>query len=405
MGIDFYFDVVCPFAWLASRAVAGWATPVRYHPILLGGLLREHGADPDPNAAMPASKVALTRRDLARRAAWDEGRSAAPPVAFPDGHPRRTVGAMRLLTAAPPDRVPALAAALFDAYWVTHRDVADPAVLAELARAHGVDPAGIDAQETKDALRARTAAAAARGVFGVPSFVVGGEVHWGVDRLPFVRAAAGIPEPPPPAHPGRTGGEVEFFHDVASPFSYLASTAIAGVAARAGAAVRSTPILVGAVFRDITTPMVPLLTFSPAKTAWVRAELERWARVRGVPLRFPSTFPIRSLVAQRVLVAEPAAAPALYRAAWVDDRPVSDAPAVRRVLDDAGFDGAALVARADDPQVKDQLKHDTERAIRAGVCGVPSFQVGGELFWGQDRLDQVEWALRGWGVATGGTAM
>lgn len=398
--MEFWFDVACPFAYLAATQVQSLAeearAPIVWRPILLGGLLREHRGAADPNEAMPAAKRAWVRRDAALQAA-----RLGQPLVFPDAHPQRTLAAMRLLTAAPAAVVPPLALALYRAYWVEGRDVAERAVLAEIGARFGIDVAVLDDPAVKDQLRAATSAAAARGVFGVPTFTVDSERLWGVDRLPFVREALGLP-PRAPEIPRLPGGKLVFYHDLASPFSYLASTGVEALAARAGATLEQRPILVGALFTAIGTPLVPLATFSAAKESYYREDLARWAARRGVPFRYASEFPIRTVVANRVAIAEPRATSALYRAAWGEDRPISTAEQVRAVLDAAGFDGAALLARAEDPAIKDQLRRNTEEAVQIGVCGVPSFVVraagaGADTapFWGQDRMDLVEAALGG----------
>ncbi len=87
---------------------------------------------------------------------------------------------------------------------------------------------------------------------------------------------------------------------------------------------------------------------------------------------------------------------ALYRAAWADDRDISDDAELAAVAGSVGLDGAALVAGTRDEAVKARLKEATEEAQRAGLCGAPSFLVGELLFWGQDRLAFVERALQGW---------
>ena len=92
----------------------------------------------------------------------------------------------------------------------------------------------------------------------------------------------------------------------------------------------------------------------------------------------------------------PTLAHALFRALWVDDRDLHDDAALVRVAEGAGFDGIALVARTKDDDVKVALKDATKEAERLGLCGSPSFLVGDQLFWGQDRLIFVEKALRGW---------
>jgi 2-hydroxychromene-2-carboxylate isomerase len=94
---------------------------------------------------------------------------------------------------------------------------------------------------------------------------------------------------------------------------------------------------------------------------------------------------------------EPATIRPMYEAAWRDDRNLGDPVVLQAVLDEAGFDGGALLARTGDPEVKAALKASTTMAVEAGVCGAPSFRVNDRwLFWGQDRMDMVDAALRGW---------
>lgn len=394
MAIEFFFDVVCPFAYLASTRVEAIAAEageaVVWRPVLLGGVLVSNGVPPYPMEAMAAPRLRLTHLDMGRQA-----HGLGEPLAIPASHPRRTVEAMRLLVACAPDRVPALARALFRAYWVDGLDVADRSTLARLAAPFGVDAGRVlDDPAAKAALREATDAAVAGGVFGVPTFRVGDRTIWGVDRLHFLREALGLPvdrSPPPPA----AGGALELFHDFASPFSYLGHTQARRVAAEAGAALVETPILLGALFRAIGTPMVPLFTYAPARQAWQRRDMEEWAGWWGVPFRFPSTFPLRTVLPLRVAVHAPDAAAPIYRAAWGDDRDVGDPDVLRGVLDDAGLDGPALLAAAEDPAVKARLRANTERAELLGACGVPTWRVGDALFWGQDRIGQVEVALRG----------
>jgi 2-hydroxychromene-2-carboxylate isomerase len=165
------YDVVCPFAFVGAVRIAEAArhagVKLAWNPILLGGLLRELGGDPDPNAAMPAAKQAHIRRDAIRQASL-----AGLEIRFPAEHPRRTVMAMRLCAAASDEVRPALSLDLWRAYWTLGLDVADRGVLAEIAARHGLSIDVVDDPAVKDALRARTTAAAEAGVFGVPSFRV-----------------------------------------------------------------------------------------------------------------------------------------------------------------------------------------------------------------------------------------
>lgn len=401
MTLEFQFDVVCPYAYLASTQVEALArrcgVPLRWQPVLLGGLLRATGAQADPNQAMSAAKRRLMAVDRARTAAL-----LGVPLREPAEHPRRTVDAMRLLLAVPdgPARA-ALAHELLAAYWVRGDDVADPRVLAELAVRHGL-PAEAHAQpELRQALRAATAAAAAKGAFGVPSFVVGERLWWGQDRMGLVERALGGEPPPILATTGPAGAtRLAFFHDFSSPYSYLAATQIERLAAARGVTVEWVPILLGALFREIGTPDVPLLEMSAAKQAYVRRDLHDWAGWWGVPFAFPRRFPLRSVLPLRVALVEPAATLPIYRAAWAEDRVVDTEEGLRAVLEAAGLPAAALLERAGSPPIKEQLRVDTERARALGVCGVPTAWVERDgrsaLVWGQDRLDRVGAMLDGW---------
>lgn len=402
MSLDFYFDVVCPYAYLASAEVDALGqrcgVEVRWRPILLGGLLRTVGGPDDPNAHMNDAKRRLLELDRRRWAAL-----RGLPLRTPAEHPRRTVEAMRLVLAAPEGpRRRELARALFSAYWVRGDDVADPRVLAAIAREHGLPSDAFAAPGLREELRARTAEAAATGAFGVPSFVVGQRLWWGRDRLELVERALG--GEPPPSWPGKGSDppatRLSFFHDFSSPFSYLAATQIERIARARGVVVEWIPILLGALFRELGTPDVPLLEMNPTKQAYVRRDLHDWAEHWGVPFVFPQRFPLRSVLPLRVALCEPAATLPIYGAVWADDR-VADTPeGLAPVLEAAGLPADELLARAGSTPIKDALRANTERARQLGVCGVPTMQVQREgrstLLWGQDRLDLLAAVLDGW---------
>jgi len=189
--------------------------------------------------------------------------------------------------------------------------------------------------------------------------------------------------------------DVEIWFDYSSPFAYLGTTQIERVAAAAGAEVRWRPFLLGALFQTIGTPLVPLRSFSDPKRAHQELELTRWAAWWGVPFRFSSHFPLRTVLALRVtlLAGCPSAlVHRLMRAAWVDDEDLASPEVVAACLRDADLD-PTLVERA--REAKQALFDATEEAVARGVPGAPTFFVREHLYWGQDRLHFVEAALRG----------
>lgn len=400
MALVFYYDVVCPFAYLASTQVEALAraagTTVDWRPVLLGGIFRAVGSPDSPSATRAPARVRLEALDLLRQA-----ERLGVPVHHNPKHPQRSVEAMRLLTAADAATRPALSHALFRHYHEAGGDL-DRESLAPLAAAHGVSLARLDDDAVRDGLRATTDAAVADGAFGVPTFVVDGHRYYGVDSLPLVASALGVTWGGALRPADGVRRRLTFFHDVASPWSYLGFRQLDALVGATGAQVEVVPILLGALFKSVGTPLVPIQATSAAQQAWTLRALRLTAHRAGVPFQFTSTFPLRTVTAGRVCVVEPAATAALYQAAWADDRDVGDEAVLRDVLDTAGFDGAALIDAAGSPAAKAGLKANTDRAIAAGVCGAPSYLVDDRLlFWGQDRQDMVHDALCGWEPVAG----
>ena len=336
-----------------------------------------------------------------------QGDLMGQPVSWHPRHPVRSVSAMRLLVGCDDAVRPDLTAALYKAYWVDHEDISDRATLSRIAGEHGVDIAIIDDPAVKQALFDTTAEAVALGGFGVPIWKVrfddGRErFWWGADRIHLVAEALGA-DWPAPGTAERTDDPlpITFFHDVSSPFSYLGSTQIARLAEEEGTTVAWVPILLGALFKEIGTPIVPLAAMNAAKARYYAQDMRDWSAHWGVPFRMPSAFPLRTVAPLRVMLQDPATTPHLYRAAWAEDRDIGQPEVLTAVLDEAGFDGAALLAGTQDPAVKAQLVANTARAVQTGVCGVPTFQVGDAIFWGQDRLEHVRQAVRGWRLPQG----
>jgi 2-hydroxychromene-2-carboxylate isomerase len=189
---------------------------------------------------------------------------------------------------------------------------------------------------------------------------------------------------------------VEFFFDVGSPYSYLAATRMDALLARTGAQVVWRPFLLGGLFKAVGNTMPAQLA---AKARYMLADLMRWAREYDVPFQFSSRFPQNSLRAMRAATfaadrerASPFAL-ALFRAYWVEDRDITADATLTAAATTAGLDGGELLAGCELPAVKDALRAATEEAARRGAFGAPTFFVGEQMFWGNDRLSFVEQAL------------
>ena len=187
--------------------------------------------------------------------------------------------------------------------------------------------------------------------------------------------------------------EIEFFFDYGSPASYLAYTQMPRIAQRTGATIVYRPFLLGGVFKA-TGNRSPIEI--PPKGAWMMGDLARFAKRYGVPYVRNPHFPINTLNLMRGAIAaenEGRLIPysdAIFRAVWADQRNMEDPIVIAAVLREAGFDPAAMMAAIGTAQVKDRLRANTEEAVSRGVFGAPTFFVGKELFFGQDRLDFVE---------------
>ncbi|MDP6943907.1 MAG: 2-hydroxychromene-2-carboxylate isomerase, partial [Myxococcota bacterium] len=402
--VDFWFDFSCPYAYLASTQVEAMAArsgaTLHPKPMLLGGVFRAVDQPQNLAATLQPAKAKHMADDLRRFAAhWDV------PLVFPQGHPLRTVTALRTLLVVGEPYLP-LAHAFYRAYWVDGVDISTDEGVASVLTREGHDANAVLAQTQspaiKDALRALTDEAIAAGVFGAPAFVVDGVFFWGQDRMDQVERALGATPTRLTTH--RPAAPTDFWFDFSSPFAAIAS---AGVEAMFGDAVRFRPMLLGAVFRAVGTDNVPLATFSQAKRDWAKADMMRQAEGAGFPFRWPSRFPMRTVLPLRVLLqigpdtpAGRAFVRATFRAYWSEDRDISQPEVVAAIADSLALDGAQLVAGAADQASKDALRASTEAAVADGVFGAPTFVVhrpDGErsLFWGADRLELASRAARG----------
>jgi 2-hydroxychromene-2-carboxylate isomerase len=178
VSVDWTFDFVSPYSYICLHRLREVPAPIIYKPVLFAGLLNHFGQKGP--AEIPAK-----RKWTYRWCHW-WAKQLGVPFRFPASHPFNPLHHLRLALAcgSSPDAV----RRIFDSIWLSGEEAADPARFSRLCQELRVDEQQLADQKIKDLLRKNTEEAAARGVFGVPSFVVDGEVFWGADSIEFLNA-------------------------------------------------------------------------------------------------------------------------------------------------------------------------------------------------------------------------
>ena len=191
---------------------------------------------------------------------------------------------------------------------------------------------------------------------------------------------------------------VRFYFDYISSNAYLAWIRLPEIAARYGYTVEPVPVLFAGLL-EAHGQLGPAEVV--AKALWMGKNNLRKAALLGIPLHRPAFHPFNPLLALRVsslpLSAKDRSAviTALFEAVWVKGLHVSEPDVVETIGDELGLEGKILVAQARTPEIKGQLRRQTEDAIARGVFGVPSMEVHGEIFWGYDDFPYLELHLAG----------
>ena len=191
---------------------------------------------------------------------------------------------------------------------------------------------------------------------------------------------------------------IDFIFDFGSPNGYLSWKVLPDILARTGASVNLIPCLLGGIFK-ITGNQAPNQAFGgiKGKLAYEGRETQRFVEKHGLTAyRFNPHFPVNTLLIMRGLVAAKRAGvgdaylEAVLKAMWEDGQKMDDPAVVAEVLTKAGLDAKAILEATQDPEVKAELMANTEAAAGRGAFGIPTFFVGDEMFFGKERLGQVE---------------
>jgi 2-hydroxychromene-2-carboxylate isomerase len=193
---------------------------------------------------------------------------------------------------------------------------------------------------------------------------------------------------------------LDFWCELASTYTYLAAMRIEELAGAAGVEVRWQPFSLGPIFAQMGWSTSPFELY-PAKGRYMWRDFEREAGALGLAMRRPSQFPRNSVLALRValLGVERGWGPRFIRAAmaanFADDRDIASPAVIDDLASGLGLDGPAVRAEAESPAHRPALRAATERALALGIFGAPTFVVGDEVFWGNDRLERaLAWASR-----------
>jgi 2-hydroxychromene-2-carboxylate isomerase len=196
---------------------------------------------------------------------------------------------------------------------------------------------------------------------------------------------------------------IEFFFDCSSPWTWLAFHNLQPLARELGVEVRWRPVLVGGIFNAVNPSVYEFRERgAPAKQAYLKKDLADWARSAGLRIRFPpSVFPVNSVKAMRgCILLEPEGklvpfAEEVFRAYWSDDRDISQDDVLASVCERVGVEPQWFLASIARPEIKAQLKSNTDEVIARGGFGSPTIFVGGDdMYFGNDRLPLVREAVK-----------
>ena len=192
--------------------------------------------------------------------------------------------------------------------------------------------------------------------------------------------------------------KVEFHFDFGSPNAYLAHLVIPEIEQRTGAKFEYVPVLLGGVFK-MTNNRSPAQSMAGIKNRleYEALERERFVRRHNITqFKWTPFFPVNTLLIMRGAIAAQLDGvferyvDEMFRHMWAEPKKMDDPEVVRSALEESGFNAASLLARTQEPEVKDRLLQNTQASVARGTFGAPTFFVGDEIFFGKDRLRDVE---------------
>jgi 2-hydroxychromene-2-carboxylate isomerase len=194
--------------------------------------------------------------------------------------------------------------------------------------------------------------------------------------------------------------KIDYYFSLQSPWAYIGHAPFMEIAQRHNLEINYKPVFLGRVFAE--TGGLPLAQRHPARQRYRMVELQRWRERRGLSFNLqPKHWPFDVTVADRCIIAmgvagsDPDAFLRLaYRAIWEQERNLADVDVLRQLVDEAGLDGASVLQIAQGSTAEAFYAINLENAVGADVFGSPAYVLDGEVFWGQDRLELLDHALK-----------
>jgi 2-hydroxychromene-2-carboxylate isomerase len=193
---------------------------------------------------------------------------------------------------------------------------------------------------------------------------------------------------------------IDYFFSLVSPWAYIGHSVFTGMARRYDVAINYRPVPLNEVFAE--TGGLPLAKRHPARQAYRMMELQRWREKRGLKFHLrPKHWPFDADPANRAVLAIVAAggdpgafAQSVFSGSWEREENLGEATTLPLLIEKAGFDAKAILAVADESAISETYEGNRLDAIALGAFGSPCYVLDGEVFWGQDRLELLEDALR-----------
>ncbi|RDD39665.1 2-hydroxychromene-2-carboxylate isomerase [Trichoplax sp. H2] len=413
--VEFYYDIACPFSYVATYSLRSLLSrsdvkviwkPVHFGSIdpgtVIGSPIVDRPSSSKSNWIYQDLQMMISRLQVPiRRQAkhLDQGGSVQRLLASIDDNSNRQK----------------LSLALFRHYWQNGGDIQSIQNLKEVALDVGLSmDVNKQIEIGADNLNNFNTESTNKGVYRLPGFFVDGKLYHGMDRLHFVEKILGNPSARELrlALPNNVAADhkakLTFYFDFASPWSHIANTYMSSFLKElhpVNVEVEYVPVILGAIMQALGTSIIPVQKIQRSKVRASRADMHEYLHHFGnITLKMNSHFPIQTLMSLRVAIANDSAdlRRRIFEAAWINNQNISKTEVLAGIIEEAGLNSTTLLKQAQEASVKSQLKNNVMRAIKAGVFGVPSFQVNsGPTIFGADRMNIVADMICGWEYVPG----